>query len=249
MNKAWGLALAAMAGAVLAACAAPPTAAPVSPAQTMAMIPTGLPVLRCRTACLQSWRAAQPEAAELLRRARWKDLAMLLVRIGYQDDLSLYYLGRAAQGMGYPDAAASYYRQSIALSGTSISCAALSRQCGGLVLPRAAELRLAALRRGPSRRRPAVARRPAAPEAATSHPAAATDLPPPAPPPEPAPLAPPPEPAPLAPPPEPVPPPAALPLAPPPAAFPLAPPPAAVAPARPPAPGASDFIEPPPAMK
>ena len=28
-------------------------------------------------------------------------LAALVMRIGYQDDLSLYYLGRAAEGMGY----------------------------------------------------------------------------------------------------------------------------------------------------
>ncbi|MGH7093656.1 MAG: hypothetical protein ACREFB_09010, partial [Stellaceae bacterium] len=101
----------------------------------MALIPTGVPVLRCREACLQSWRAAQPAAADLLRGGRWRDLAALLVRVGYQDDLSLYYLARAAQGMGYRDAAATYYRQSIALSGTSISCANLSRLCGGLTLP------------------------------------------------------------------------------------------------------------------
>ncbi|HVC52849.1 MAG TPA: hypothetical protein VND87_12590 [Stellaceae bacterium] len=162
MNKRWGLVLAAGVGAILAACSTPP-AAPISTGQTVALIPTGAPVLRCREACLQPWRTAQPEAADLLRRGRWRDLAALLVRVGYQDDLSLYYLARAAQGMGYPDAAAKYYRQSIALSGTAISCVNLSRQCGGLALPRAAEMRLAEIARRPIRRRLPIARRPEAP--------------------------------------------------------------------------------------
>jgi hypothetical protein len=49
--------------------------------------------------------------------------------------------------MGYRAAAASYYRQSMQLSGTSISCQYLSRQCGGVSLPRAAAARLAAVER------------------------------------------------------------------------------------------------------
>jgi hypothetical protein len=64
------------------------------------------------------------------------------MRTDYQDDLSLYYLGRAAEGMGFNPSAASYYRQSIELSGTSISCTNLSRLCGGLTLPTDAVRRL-----------------------------------------------------------------------------------------------------------
>ena len=64
------------------------------------------------------------------------------MRTGYQDDLSLYYLGRAAEGMGFYPAAASYYQQSMELSGTSISCANLSRLCEGLALPADAARRL-----------------------------------------------------------------------------------------------------------
>ncbi len=119
----------------------------VKPAETLAQLRAGRPLLTCREPCLAEWRRAQPQAAQLDAGTRWQDLAMLLTRIGYQDDLSLYYLGRAAEGLGSREAAASYYRQSTQLSGTSGSCQSLSRVCGGVALPRAATLRVAAVER------------------------------------------------------------------------------------------------------
>ena len=118
-----------------------------TPAESSALMRAGRPVLNCREACLAEWQRAQPQAAQLDAAGRSEELGALVVRIGYQDDLSLYYLGRAAEGMGYRAAAASYYRQSMQLSGTSISCRYLSRQCGGVALPSAAALRLAAVER------------------------------------------------------------------------------------------------------
>jgi hypothetical protein len=123
------------------------SATPATPAESLALMQTGRPVLNCREACLAEWQRAQPQAAQLEAGGRAEELALLVLRIGYQDDLSLYYLGRAAEDMGYRAAAASYYRQSMQLSGTSISCGYLSRQCGGLALPQTASLRLAAVER------------------------------------------------------------------------------------------------------
>src|SRR5712692_9320800 len=134
---------------VLAGCGAPP--GPVTPAEAVAQLRTGRPLLSCREACIAEWQRAQPQAAQLAAGRRWADLAALTVRIGYQDDLSLYYLGQAAEGLGYPAAAASYSRQSTYLSGTAISCQNLSRMCGGMEFPRAASLRLAAIERSLSR--------------------------------------------------------------------------------------------------
>jgi hypothetical protein len=114
----------------------------VTRAELLAQLQLGRSVLRCREACLPGWRDAQPHAAQLDGGRQWGDLAVLVMRTGYQDDLSLYYLGRAAEGMGFYPAAASYYRQSMELSGTSISCTNLSRLCGGLALPAAAARRL-----------------------------------------------------------------------------------------------------------
>lgn len=125
----------------------------VKPAGSLALLRAGRPLLSCRQPCLAEWRSAQPQAAQLDVSARWQDLAVLLLRIGYQDDLSLYYLGRAAEGIGYRGAAASYYRQSTQLSGTSISCRRLSGLCGGVALPRAAAVRAAAVERELARAR------------------------------------------------------------------------------------------------
>src|SRR4029077_19728509 len=126
-------------------CAERPVSA--KPAELLALMQTGRPVLNCREACLAQRRLAQPQMGELDAGGRSEELALLVMRIGYQDDLSLYYLGRAAEGMGYRSAAASYYRQSLQLSGTSISCRYLSRQCGGVALPTTAAARLAAVER------------------------------------------------------------------------------------------------------
>jgi hypothetical protein len=131
----------------------------VNPAETLAPLRAGRPLLTCHEPCLAAWRSAQPQAAQLDASARWQDLAMLLRRIGYQDDLSLYYLGRAAEGLGAREAAVTYYRQSTYLSGTANACQSQSRQCGGVTLPRAASLRVAAIQRdlNPTRPRRTVA--------------------------------------------------------------------------------------------
>jgi len=142
------------------------------PAETLAQLQAGRALVTCREPCLTTWRDAQPQAAQLDAGARWQDLAMLLARTGYQDDLSLFYLGRAAEGLGYREAAAGYYRQSAQLSGSAISCQSLSRLCGGVALPRAAALRLAAIERELNRPRPRrTEQAPQAPEAPASAPA------------------------------------------------------------------------------
>lgn len=130
---------------LLAGCAG--QTASIAPEQALATLKTGQAQLSCREPCLAAWQAAQPQAAELAAGRRWGELAGLVLGIGYQDDLTLYYLGNAAEGIGFPAAARSYYRQSLRLSGTTASCLNLSRLCGGVVLPRAASVRLAAIER------------------------------------------------------------------------------------------------------
>lgn len=139
----------------------------VSRSELLAQLQLGRSVLRCREACLPVWRDAQPRAAQLDASHQWGDLAAFVMRTEYQDDLSLYYLGRAAEEMGFYPAAASYYRQSMELSGTSISCANLSRLCGGLTLPTDAFRRLSVVQqqlgKPTPRRRQTIIRPPATP--------------------------------------------------------------------------------------
>jgi len=130
-------------GAFLSACAEQHTS--VGTDKGLVLMQTGAPILSCRDACLADWRREQPQAQQLAAAGQWRDLATLLIRVGYQDDLSLFYLGRAAEGLGFTAGAAAYYRQSKELSSTAITCASMSRQCGGLVFPQAASLRLSAV--------------------------------------------------------------------------------------------------------
>ena len=117
----------------------------VDPVTAATRLSTGAPLLRCRADCVAEWRRAQPYAAQLDAAGRWSELGALVITIDYQDDLTLYYLARAAEGLGYPAAAASYYRQSTYISGTSLSCRHESGVCGGVVLPAAALARIEAL--------------------------------------------------------------------------------------------------------
>ena len=146
----WG-ALVGVGCMALVGCA--PRYAAVTPSEADALLRTGQPLLSCREPCLADWQRAAPQAAQLDAGGRWRELAVLVLHVGYEDDLSVYYLGRAAEGIGYPGAAASYYRQSMQLSGTAISCRSLSHWCGTVILPRAAALRLAAIDRALSRPR------------------------------------------------------------------------------------------------
>ena len=91
-------------------------------AESLARLQAGRAVLGCHQPCLAEWQRNQPQAAQLDAGARWQELGLLVMRIGYQDDLSLYYLARAAEGLGYRGAAAGYYRQSTQVSGTPASC-------------------------------------------------------------------------------------------------------------------------------
>jgi hypothetical protein len=130
----------------LSGCAAP--SPPMPESEAIALLRSGRQLLRCHEACLPAWQEAEPKAELLARSRSWGPLAALVLDVDYQDDLTFYYLGRAAEGLGFASAAASFYAQSVQLSGTSASCTSLSRQCGGVSLPQAAASRLAMLRRG-----------------------------------------------------------------------------------------------------
>jgi hypothetical protein len=143
MRKLCCASLAATIGLMLAGCGQQSPA--VDPVAAVAQLSTGAPLLRCRAECVVDWRRAQPYAAQLEAMGRWAELAALVITVNYQDDLALYYLARAADGLGYPTAAISYYRQSTYISGTALSCQHESGVCGGVVLPNAALARIEAL--------------------------------------------------------------------------------------------------------
>ena len=72
--------------------------------------------LDCGEGCALTWgqRAAAIHAVDLGE--RWQELATDVMQIGFGNDLAYYYLGQAAQGLGYHQAAIGYYSQSLALA-------------------------------------------------------------------------------------------------------------------------------------
>jgi hypothetical protein len=63
-----------------------------------------------------TWLAQVPSIHQLDLQESWTPLADRVMQIGYGNDLAYYYLGQAAQGLGYHRAAISYYDTSLALA-------------------------------------------------------------------------------------------------------------------------------------
>ena len=73
------------------------------------------------TECGLGWMQNQQKAALLEATGNWQELALFVMRIGFMDDLTYYYLGRAAQQLGYMQAAQRYYRIAERLSVTDMA--------------------------------------------------------------------------------------------------------------------------------
>jgi hypothetical protein len=76
--------------------------------------------------------------------AQWEALATLILNDRYGDNVRWYFLGRAAEGLGWCDAAQRYYATAEAFS-AHVLTRCLGRACGGVVVPEALAERRSAL--------------------------------------------------------------------------------------------------------
>ncbi len=93
--------------------------------------------LDCLNLCAGSFIRKQPDLYALDLAENWTELALDVGRIGYKIDLGYYYLGQAAQGLGYHHAAIKYYATSAAMAAGNVArfqCAA-EGSLGDLVAP------------------------------------------------------------------------------------------------------------------
>jgi hypothetical protein len=88
--------------------------------------------LACGIACSGTFGANRAKLIQLQNQELWRDIAITTSEIGFDSDLSYYFLGRAAEGLGYYDAAEIYY--DLALS-SLVSCNPMGNVCNGLVFP------------------------------------------------------------------------------------------------------------------
>lgn len=87
------------------------------------------------------WGWNRGKAKKLHDSQSWKDLAITVTRVGYSQDLTYYYLGRSAEGLGYLDASKHYYN----LAKHSNKCDGILNVCDGFVFPKMIDERLALL--------------------------------------------------------------------------------------------------------
>lgn len=88
--------------------------------------------LNCGVSCAGAWGSASRQAKNLYEQGLWSDLATEVARVGFKADQTYFYLGRAAEELGYTDAARTYYKLGLA---SSYKCAGLFDNCDGLVFP------------------------------------------------------------------------------------------------------------------
>ncbi len=101
--------------------------------------------LDCRLSCASQFGADRRRRDALISAHRWVDLGLYVEQSNYDSNLSWYYLGRAAQALGYVDAARKYYQVAIDETKSELNCRDLVDVCEGVHLPRDAQTRLAAL--------------------------------------------------------------------------------------------------------
>jgi hypothetical protein len=133
----------AIAGIALAGCAAQNAGVPET--MLLSQFETGDAALSCTINCQFAWVGQRSNALRLYNSEHWRELAVLVMRVGYRSDLTYFYLGRAAEGLSYPVAAERYYRVSEQLSDSELACAHGTNSCDGIALPGMAAARLRAV--------------------------------------------------------------------------------------------------------
>jgi len=104
----------------------------------------GETVLDCAYGCALSYAYYKGEWKKMYDRKAWRDLALSVLQVGYQNDLSYFMLAEAAGALKLPDAAAAYYRRALAAGEAGRSCAeGLADTCEGFEVRRLAQSALA----------------------------------------------------------------------------------------------------------
>ena len=112
-----GVLFLAAAGGILASCANKYDAVtPEVQATMLSDLRAGRLALDCGARCSFTWIGQVPAIHALDIAERWDELAVRVMQIGFGQDLAYYYLGQAAQGLGYHQAAIVYYNAALGLA-------------------------------------------------------------------------------------------------------------------------------------
>jgi hypothetical protein len=105
---------------------------PVDPSIMKARFANGDAIMSCGLGCSFSYGSHRQDLRGDYDNGNWDGLADRLLTIGYDIDQSWYYLGSAAEGLGYDEAAQHYYFASIS---SRLRCKGVLNVCDGFDLP------------------------------------------------------------------------------------------------------------------
>lgn len=108
---------------------------------------TGRIELTCQIPCIWADTQQRERMAELYKIGRWEALVRLVIETGWDIDRNHYFLGRAAEQLGAPEAAMAYYRRAIMQLQRGQCRIYSGNVCVGIDVPRRANERLAMLQR------------------------------------------------------------------------------------------------------
>lgn len=96
--------------------------------------------LTCKS-CSLKFYLNQSDFKKFYQKQDWRGLAQSIVKVGYEFDLSYYYLGVAAKGLGLAEPSRIYFRKAKALSGIADSSCANAKmiKCNDMDIAAAAE--------------------------------------------------------------------------------------------------------------
>lgn len=103
--------------------------------------------LTCNTECAAPFLLKRSSLKESHDNKSWRVLAMDTIKVGYRFDLSYYYLGTAAKGLGFDNAAKKYFEDALKLSeNNDNSCAhSFILGCGEIEVTQASRQALSSL--------------------------------------------------------------------------------------------------------
>ena len=96
----------------------------------------GESVFECRFECVFGYGSSRGTWKALYDKQAWRDLAVAVLKVGYQSDLSYFLLAEAASGLGLKEAAQAYYARALAAEKEGKGCAGLPDTCEGLEVKR-----------------------------------------------------------------------------------------------------------------
>ena len=134
------VALLALSVLILAGCATQQvTVRPDFDRQLWAQFTAGTAVLECEAQCSSDYVHNQRDIWTRYDAQDWRGLALAVLHSGWHRDITYFFLGAAAQGLGYLEAADRYYRTAGSLASGARAmdkCATIYELCGPLSLPR-----------------------------------------------------------------------------------------------------------------